>query len=151
VAGAVHSNRPFPPPADRPRESQSNRCRTQASLRAECVSTFVSIACAATLIASTVAKAQQDRRLTELSLEELTQLEITSVSKRPERLSNAATSVFVISAGDVRRSGATSLAEALRLAPNLQVARVFNQGHTVSARGFSSSSANKLLVLIDGR
>jgi hypothetical protein len=73
------------------------------------------------------------------------------VSKRPERLSDAVTSVFVISAADVRRSGATSLAEALRLAPNLQVARAYNQGHTVSARCFNSSAANKLLVLVDGR
>jgi iron complex outermembrane receptor protein len=119
----------------------------RADLRAGCVS----IVCAATAVAGAYAQTPQDRRLADLSLEELTQVEITSVSKRPERLSDAATSVFVISAADVRRSGATSLAEALRLAPNLQVARAYNQGYTVSARGFNSSAANKLLVLIDGR
>jgi iron complex outermembrane receptor protein len=119
----------------------------RVGLRAGCVS----IVCGATVADIAGSQTLQDRRLTDLSLEELIQVEITSVSKRPERLSDAATSVFVISAADVRRSGATSLAEALRLAPNLQVVRAFNQGHTVSARGFSSSSANKLLVLIDGR
>ena len=62
-------------------------------------------------------------RLTDLSLEELSNIAITSASKRAERLSDAPTSVFVITADDIRRSGATSLPEALRLAPNLQVAR----------------------------
>ena len=90
-------------------------------------------------------------RLTDLSLEELSNIEITSVSKRAERLSDAPTSVFVITADDIRRSGATSLPEALRLAPNLQVARGSANGWAISARGFNSASANKLLVLIDGR
>lgn len=109
------------------------------------------MAWAALTAAPSVAQPRADQRLADLSLEELSQLEITSVSKRAERLSGAPTSVYVISAADIRRSGATHLAEALRLAPNLQVARVYNQGHTVSARGFNGSSANKLLVLIDGR
>ena len=89
--------------------------------------------------------------LTDLSLEELSNIEITSVSKRGERLSDAPTSVFVITGEDIRRSGATSLPEALRLAPNLQVARGNANGWAISARGFNSASANKLLVLIDGR
>ena len=90
-------------------------------------------------------------RLTDLSLEDLSNIEITSVSKRAERLSDAPTSVFVITNDDIRRSGATSLPEALRLAPNLQVARASANGWAISSRGFNSSSANKLLVLIDGR
>ena len=90
-------------------------------------------------------------RLTDLSLEELSNIQITSVSKRAERLSDAPASVFVITADDVRRSGATSLPEVLRLAPNLQVARVGANGWAISARGFNSTAANKLLVLIDGR
>ena len=90
-------------------------------------------------------------RLSSLSLEELSNIEITSVSKRAERLSDAPTAVFVITADDIRRSGATSLPEALRLAPNLQVARSSANEWAISARGFNSSSANKLLVLIDGR
>jgi iron complex outermembrane receptor protein len=98
-----------------------------------------------------VAQPASDQRLTDLSLEDLGKLEITSVSKRAERLSDAPTSVFVITAADIRRAGATSLPEALRLAPNLQVVRVSAFEHTISARGFNSESANKLLVMIDGR
>ncbi|HEV8691573.1 MAG TPA: TonB-dependent receptor, partial [Ideonella sp.] len=90
-------------------------------------------------------------RLGQLSLEELSNIEITSVSKRAERLSDAPTSVFVITAADIRRSGAVNLPEALRLAPNLQVVRSSAGVYTVTARGFAGNSANKMLVLIDGR
>lgn len=86
-----------------------------------------------------------------LSLEELGDLHITSVSKREERLSDAAASVYVITNDAIRRSGARSLPEALRLAPNLQVARINANQYATSARGFNSSTANKLLVMIDGR
>ena len=89
--------------------------------------------------------------LVDLSLEDLANIEISSVSRRIERLADAAASVFVITAEDIRRSGATSIAEALRLAPNLQVARIDASQYAISARGFNSSTANKLLVLLDGR
>ena len=89
--------------------------------------------------------------LKNLSIEELSNIQITSVSKRDEKLSDAPTSVFVITSEDIRRSGATSLPEALRLAPNLQVARISANEYAISARGFNSTAANKLLVLIDGR
>ncbi len=95
--------------------------------------------------------AQPEPRLSELSLEALGDLQITSVSKRAERLADAPTSVYVITANDIRRSGATSLPELLRLAPNLQVARSSASEYVVSARGFAGNSANKMLVLIDGR
>ncbi|NHN36269.1 TonB-dependent receptor [Pseudomaricurvus alcaniphilus] len=91
------------------------------------------------------------RDLLDLSLEELASLEISSVSKKPEKLSSVAASVFVITADDIRRSGAVSLPEALRLAPNLQVARIDASRYAISARGFNSTAANKLQVLIDGR
>jgi iron complex outermembrane receptor protein len=91
------------------------------------------------------------RPLTELSLEELANIQVTSVSRHAERLSEAPASVFVITAEDIRRSGATSLAEALRLAPNLQVARIDAGQYAISARGFNGLAANKLLVLVDGR
>jgi iron complex outermembrane receptor protein len=87
----------------------------------------------------------------DLSLEELANVEITSVSKRAERLSDAAASVFVITAGDVRRMGARTLPEALRLAPNLHVAQASASGYAISARGSAGNTSNKLLVLIDGR
>jgi iron complex outermembrane receptor protein len=86
-----------------------------------------------------------------LSLEELMDIEIISVSKRPENLSEAASAVQVITREDIRRSGATSLPEALRLAPNLQVARLNAREWAISARGFNATFANKLLVMIDGR
>jgi iron complex outermembrane receptor protein len=89
--------------------------------------------------------------LADLSLEQLSNVEITSVSRRSERLSDAPASIYVISNDDIRRSGATSLPEALRLAPNLEVARVSASTYAISARGFNNSLGNKLLVLIDGR
>lgn len=89
--------------------------------------------------------------IADLSLEELANIEITSVSKRPERLGDAAASIYVITSDDIRRSGARSIPEILRLAPNLQVARVDSAQYAISSRGFNSTTANKLLVLIDGR
>ncbi|MGZ5270009.1 MAG: TonB-dependent receptor plug domain-containing protein [Ramlibacter sp.] len=91
------------------------------------------------------------RQLADLTLEQLAGIEVTSVSGRAESLKGAAASVFVISQQDIRRSGATSLPEALRLAPNLQVARTSAGQWAISARGFQDSISNKLLVLVDGR
>jgi iron complex outermembrane recepter protein len=89
--------------------------------------------------------------LPDLSLEQLANLEVTSVSGRPQSLRGAAASIYVITAEDIRRSAATSLPEALRLAPNLEVARLNSGQYAISARGFNNAIANKLLVLIDGR
>jgi iron complex outermembrane receptor protein len=86
-----------------------------------------------------------------LSLEELMNIEVTSVSKKPEKLSGAASAIQVITAQDIRSSGAKTVAEALRLASNLQVAQVNSSQWAISARGFNNVLANKLLVLIDGR
>lgn len=106
----------------------------------------------ACLLIAASAWAQDDvKRLVHLGLEDLMNIEVTSVSKRPERLSDAAAAIFVITAEEIRRSGATSIPDALRLAPNLHVAQVNGPGYAISARGFNNSSANKLLVLIDGR
>ncbi len=106
-------------------------------------------------LASTAVGAQPMRvaDIADLSIEELGNIQITSVSKRAERLSDAPAAIFVITGEDIRRSGATRLSEALRLAPNLEVARINSSSYAISARGFNQSSgiANKLLVLIDGR
>jgi iron complex outermembrane receptor protein len=91
------------------------------------------------------------RDLTALSLEELMNIEVTSVSKKEQKLSQAAAAVYVITQEDIRRSGATSIAEALRMAPGVQVARMNGSKWAISARGFNGRFANKLLVLIDGR
>ncbi|RZA36157.1 MAG: TonB-dependent receptor [Lysobacteraceae bacterium] len=99
--------------------------------------------------AETLAAAPQD--IGDLSLEELATIQVTSVSRRPESLSDAASSIFVITGNEIQRAGATTVPEALRLAPNLQVARVDARNYAVTARGFNNPFENKLLVLIDGR
>lgn len=89
--------------------------------------------------------------LKKMSLEELMNVEVTSVSRRPEKLSDTASAIQVVTNEDIRRSGATSIPEALRLAGNLDVAEQNSHEWNISARGFNTDLANKLLVLIDGR
>jgi iron complex outermembrane receptor protein len=91
------------------------------------------------------------RDLADLSLEELSNIEVTSVSRRSVPLAAAPASIYVITADAIRRAGVSSLPEALRLAPNLQVARIDATQYAISARGFNNAIGNKLLVLIDGR
>ena len=78
-------------------------------------------------------------------------INITSVAKRPQKISEAAAAVFVITQEDIRRSGVTSIPEALRMVPGLEVARVDASKWAISSRGFNGRFASKLLVLIDGR
>jgi iron complex outermembrane recepter protein len=89
--------------------------------------------------------------LKQLSIEDLMNIEVTSVAKEPQRLLQAAAAIQVITADDIRRSGASSIPEALRLADNLQVAQINAHDWAISARGFNANLANKLLVLVDGR
>lgn len=89
--------------------------------------------------------------LAALSIEELAEIRVTSVSRQPERVADAPASIYVITREDVRRAGSTSLPEALRLAPNLQVARIDSVQYAISARGFNNAVGNKLLVMVDGR
>jgi iron complex outermembrane receptor protein len=91
------------------------------------------------------------RDLGDLSLEQLSNIVVTSVSGRAEPISGSLTSIYVITNDDIRRSGANSVMEALRLAPNLEVAQSGADGYAITARGFIDTLANKLLVLIDGR
>ncbi|HEV8537610.1 MAG TPA: TonB-dependent receptor [Bacteroidota bacterium] len=79
------------------------------------------------------------------------QMEVTSFSRKPETAFAVPASIHVITSEDIRRSGVTSLPQALRLAPNLSVAQVDSRQWAISARGFNGTVANKLLVLIDGR
>jgi iron complex outermembrane receptor protein len=89
--------------------------------------------------------------LKNFSLEDLMRIEVTSVAKKEQKLSEAASAIFVITGEDLVRSGATSIAEALRMVPGLAVARIDGSKWAVSARGFNGRFANKMLVLIDGR
>jgi iron complex outermembrane recepter protein len=89
--------------------------------------------------------------LTKLSLEQLMDIKVTSVSKKPEKVMQAPAAVFVITQEDIRRSGATQIPEVLRMVPGVEVARVDSNKWAVTIRGFNNLFANKLLVLIDGR
>jgi len=89
--------------------------------------------------------------LKKLSLEELMNVEVISVSRRPEKLADVASAIQVITQDDIRRSSATSIPEALRLAPNLHVAEHNSYAWSISSRGFNTTFSNKLLVMIDGR
>ncbi len=89
--------------------------------------------------------------MADMSLEQLSDIVVTSVTRQEARLSDAPASLYIISASDIRRSGARTLPEALRLAPNLEVARVDARNYAISARGLNGVFANKLLVLVDGR
>lgn len=96
--------------------------------------------------------AQTSAELGELSIEDLARIEVTSVSKQAQPLAEAPAAIFVVGSEDIRRSGVTSLPEALRLAPNLQVQQINAREYAISARGFNGyETSNKLLGLIDGR
>jgi iron complex outermembrane receptor protein len=104
-------------------------------------------AAAQELAAANVAAAD----LAEMSLEDLMNIDITSVSKQKQRISQAPAAVTVITQDDIRRSGLNSIPELLRLSPGLQVAQVQGGTWAISSRGFADAYANKLLVLMDGR
>lgn len=111
---------------------------------------------AAICVCASEANAQSIDDLKSMSIEQLANVDVTSVTKSSESLANAPGSIYVITRDDIIRSGVTSVPEALRLAPNLQVARRGGADWIITARGMSGNSQaqnfpNKLLVLIDGR
>jgi iron complex outermembrane receptor protein len=89
--------------------------------------------------------------LKRLTIEELMNIEVTSVSKEPEKLAEVASAIQVITQQDIQRSAASNVAEALRLSSNLQVTQLNSRHWIISSRGFNSTFSNKLLVMIDGR
>ncbi len=91
------------------------------------------------------------RDLTEFSLEDLMNVQVTSVSKKEQKLAKTGAAIFVITQEDIRRSGSTSIPDLLRMVPGVDVARVDHSNWAVSIRGFNGVYANKVLVLIDGR
>jgi iron complex outermembrane receptor protein len=95
--------------------------------------------------------AQDKPDLGSLSVDDLMNVEVTSVSRKAQKLADTAAAVFVITQDDIRRSGATSIPEVLRIVPGLDVARINGNVWAISARGFNNQFANKLLVMIDGR
>ena len=109
-------------------------------------------ACVKSAAAMEASAATQLPDLMRLSIEELSNMEISSVSRRQEPISRAPAAVYVITPDDIRHSGARTIPEALRLAPNLLVGRTDALSYAISARGFNTPEAsNKLLALMDGR
>ena len=97
-----------------------------------------------------------NRDLTQVLLEALSGIEVTSVSKSAEPLRRAPSAIYVISHADIIRSGATSTVEALRLAPNRRITQLTSRKYVISARGFGGNTnaqnfSNKVRMLIDGR
>lgn len=90
-------------------------------------------------------------RLKQLSLDDLLEVMVTSVSRKAQTLSDAASAIYVITQEDIRRSGMTHIPELLRMVPGMHVAQIDANKWAISARGFNGRFANKLLVLMDGR
>jgi iron complex outermembrane recepter protein len=89
--------------------------------------------------------------LTKVKIEDLMNMEVTSVSKKEQKLSQVAAAIFVITQEDICSSGATNIPDLLRMVPGLDVAQINANTWAISSRGFNLQFANKLLVLIDGR
>ena len=126
--------------------------KPKASLRVACraVRWIVLVLCLGEWTPA-MGQVQEPNDLANRSLEDLMNVEVTSVSKKEQKLSQVAAAVFVISQEDIRRSGATNIPDLLRLVPGLDVAQIDASTWAISARGFNSQFANKLLVLMDGR
>jgi iron complex outermembrane receptor protein len=103
-----------------------------------------------TCVAAQAAHAVADDYL-DMSPEQLLDAQVISVSKRPEKLSETPAAIYVITGEDIARSGVTTIPEALRMAPGVDVARADSNSWAISIRGLNSTLANKLLVMIDGR
>ena len=103
------------------------------------------------LICPAMCPAAQTQDLTTFSIEELMDIKVISVSKKSQRLSDSAAAIFVITREDIRRSGVTSIPDALRMAPGVNVARIDANKWAINCRGFNSRFAPSLQVLVDGR
>jgi iron complex outermembrane receptor protein len=119
----------------------------------ECAKRMLVIAFVAFFVtASVLAQSGQDvPDVTAMSVEDLMNLQVTSVSKRTQKLADAAAAIFVITQEDIERSGARSIPELLRMVPGLEVARIDENKWAIGSRGFNGRFDDKLLVLIDGR
>lgn len=112
----------------------------------------VCLVLALSISAPVVAIAQsQPPDLTKASLEDLLNTQVTSVSKKDQKLLTAGAAIFVISQEDIRRSGATNIPDLLRMVPGVDVAQIDANSWAISIRGFNDLYADKVLVLIDGR
>ena len=134
-----HSRQPCPS-SNRPKRRQSQPVRR-----------LLSGTSLALLAGITAANTDLTGDLTDMSLEALMDIEVTSVTKRPQRQADAAAAIYVITNEDLRRWGVGNIPDALRRVPGIEVARIDANKWAITSRGFNSRFANKLLVLIDGR
>jgi iron complex outermembrane receptor protein len=116
---------------------------------------FLTLFLLAGLVSQRLAAQQADQAYSEplkqLSLAELGNVEVTTASKEPEKISKTPAAIFVLTQDDIRRSGATSIPEVLRLVPGVEVARISSNQWSVNIRGLGSGFSKSVLVLIDGR
>ena len=130
------------------------RCVFQRNLWGRVFSLLLLLGSSGLVLFTQKAQAQEGGGLDDLlslSIEDLRNVEVTSVSRKPENQFRAASAVTVLTDDDIKRSGATSIADALRLVPGLNVARIDSSRWAITSRGFNRQFSNKLLVLIDGR
>lgn len=114
---------------------------------------LISFAGSLELCSARAAQSNQNppENLKQLSLDQLGNVEVTTVSKDPQQVQKTPAAIFVITQEDIRRSGATSIPEALRLAPGVEVAQIDGNRWSVAIRGFGGQFSKSLLVLVDGR
>src|SRR5271165_2146366 len=117
--------------------------------RSQCRQARLLTICLALLVVPARGQNRPPSDLTQASLEELADLQVTSVSKKEQSLSKAGAAVFVITQDDIRRSGMMNIPDLLRMAPGVNVARLSSNSWAISIRGFNDRYSNKVLVLID--
>lgn len=130
-------------------DSSLHVCKSTSTFQRNTLSGLLLLAFA--IAAARADEAAPTQTLANLSLEELSNIEVTSVSKRAQNLQSAAAAITVVTNEEIRRSGATTVPDALRFVPGLNVAQQSASDWAVSARGFSSVNSEKLLVLSDTR
>lgn len=137
-------------------ERQLRTERTEGGIRLRQASAGPSILllglfCASLCAAATDSTLEAQNPVKQLTLQQLGNVEVTTASKAPERMSRTSAAIFVITQEDIRRSGVTSLPSALRLAPGVEVARIDSNKWSIGIRGFGSRLSRDVLVMIDGR
>jgi iron complex outermembrane recepter protein len=133
---------------------RNQRMRRSGTRLAGAIAVFLFLNCGASwgqtpLPQKTSQSSEKD--LTQVSLENLMNMEVTSVSKKEQKLSRVAAAIFVITQEDIRRSGATNIPDLLRTVPGMDAAEINGSTWAIGSRGFNKQFANKLLVLVDGR
>src|SRR5713101_4679797 len=137
-------------PSDFHRPHRSSICRI-ATTNAFVLLLWLTVTDQMTRAQATQSNQNPPANLKQLSLEQLGNVEVTTASKEPEQVWRTPAAVYVITQEDIRRSGVTSIPEALRLAPGVEVAKVDSSKWAIGIRGFATRLARSILVLIDGR